>query len=108
LPAFVGVGAVLLLTDVTSLVLYIPALKEIMKASIPAPEKLAVAFIPFLAVIAPVIIPAVLASLAPKVVDRLLKPLNDWVSKNQRVIGMLICFLFGFYLLWKGYVGLRS
>jgi threonine/homoserine/homoserine lactone efflux protein len=106
LPAFIGIGAALLVTDVTSLVLYIPALKEILKASIPAAEKVAVALIPFFAVVAPAVIPSALASVAPGVADRVLTPLNSWVTKHQRVIGMVVCFVFGAYLLWKGWKGL--
>jgi threonine/homoserine/homoserine lactone efflux protein len=108
LPAFLLIGIALLVTDVTSLVLYLPAMKDIARSSVSLGEKLAVLAIPYFAVLAPAIIPAAIASVAPKSADRILDPLNAWVTKNQRVIGMVVCFAFGAYLLWKGYVGVTG
>jgi hypothetical protein len=108
LLAFLGIGVALLVTDVTSLVLYIPALKDILRSSVTDAEKIAVTAIPFFAVLAPAILPAALATVAPRLADRVLDPLNAWVTKNQRVIGMVVCFAFGAYLLWKGYVGVTT
>jgi hypothetical protein len=108
LLAFLGIGIALLVTDVTSLVLYIPALKDIVRAGIPDVQKAAVLAIPYFAVLAPAILPAALATVAPRSADKVLDPLNAWVTKNQRVIGMVVCFAFGAYLLWKGYVGVTT
>ncbi len=102
LALYFGLGALLIVTDVTSLVLYVPAMKDIVHASIAAPEKILYALIPFLAVLAPAIIPVVLATVAPRTADRVLGRLNAWVTKNQRVIGMVVCFAFGIWLLYKG------
>ena len=37
-----------------------------------------------------------------KLLIGVLTPLNAWVTKNERVIGMVVCFAFGAYLLVKG------
>ena len=59
LPAYFGIGLALLVTDASSIVLYLPAMKEIVNSSVAQPQKLAVAAIPFFAVIAPALILAI-------------------------------------------------
>ncbi len=108
LLAFLGIGFALMLTDVTSIVLYLPAVKAIVESSIAAAQKVMVALIPFFAVLAPALLPAALATAAPKTADRVLTPLNSWVTKNERVIGMVVCFVFGVYLLVKGGLGVMK
>jgi hypothetical protein len=107
LGAYFAIGVALLLTDVTSLVLYLPALKDIAQAKdVPSEAKLAIAAIPFFAVIAPMLIPSVLASVAPAMTDRVLKPFGAWVDGHSRAIGLVIEIVFGVALLIKGGVKL--
>ena len=103
LGAYFLVGLALLVTDVTSLVLYFPALKDIALAEGVSPEaKLAVAAIPYFAVIAPMLVPTVMASLAPDLTDRALKPFGEWVDGHSKMIGLVVELVFGVFLLAKG------
>lgn len=106
LLVYLGLGFVLIVTDVTSLVLYVPAMKDIVQASIGHPEYWLVAIIPVLCVLAPGVIPTGLSTVAPGPADRILNRLNDWVSAHTRLIAMVICFGFGIWLAWKGFNGL--
>jgi hypothetical protein len=102
LAAFFGIGLALLATDASSIVLYLPAMKDIMLSSVSQTQKVAVATIPFFAVIAPALIPAVLASVAPKTADRLLKPFGAWVEAHSKQVTIAIELVFGVALLVKG------
>lgn len=103
LGAYFLVGIALLLTDATSLVLYLPALKDIAQAAGMTREaRLAIAAIPFFAVLAPMLVPTVMASVAPALTDRVLKPFGEWVDGHSRAIGLVIEVVFGVALLVKG------
>jgi hypothetical protein len=102
LPAFFGIGLLLLATDASSLVLYVPAMKDIAQSSLGRGAKVAVAAIPFFAVIAPALLPTALASAAPKTADRLLKPFGAWVEAHSKQITMGIEIVFGVALVLKG------
>jgi hypothetical protein len=103
---YFGLGFVLIATDVTSIVLYIPAMKDVVTASANDPALFAVAVIPFFAVLAPALAPATMATAAPGLTARVLTPLNVWVTANSRLIGVVICFGFGVWLVAKGSMGL--
>ena len=102
LPAYFGIGLALLFTDASSIVLYLPAMKEILQSTVTEAQKVAVAAIPFFAVIAPALVPAALATMAPKTADRLLKPFGVWVEAHSRQVTMAIEIVFGVALLLKG------
>ena len=106
LPAYFMLGVVLLVTDVTSLVLYFPALKDILQAAqakhVTVEQAWMVALIPYFAVIAPVLVPTVLGSVAPDLTDRVLKPFGAWVDGHSKVIALVIELAFGIFLIAKG------
>ena len=102
LPAYFGIGLALLATDASSIVLYLPAMKDILHSSVSQTAKVAVAMIPFFAVIAPALIPTALASVAPKTADRLLKPFGAWVEAHSKQVTLAIEIVFGVALLLKG------
>ena len=102
LPAYFGIGLALLATDASSLVLYLPAMKAIVQSSVGQSAKIAVATIPFLAVIAPALLPAALATIAPRTADRLLKPFGAWVEAHSKQVTIAIEIVFGVALLLKG------
>jgi len=83
-------------------VLYMPALKEIMESNVSQTAKMAVALIPFLAVIAPAVLPAALASIAPKAADRVLKPFGAWVEAHSKQVTIAVELVFGVALVAKG------
>jgi uncharacterized membrane protein YfcA len=101
LPEYFGFGAIMIATDFSSLVLYLAALKVIGRAHVSTQEQVMVLVIPFVAVLLPALLPAVLGSLAPKTADRVLKPLAGWVGRNSRVIIIAVSLIFAAYLLIK-------
>jgi len=102
LPAYFGIGLLLIATDASSLVLYMPAMKDILQSTVSQAEKLAVAAIPFFAVLAPGLLPVVLATVAPRTADRVLKPVGAWVNDHSKAVTMAVEIVFGVALLLKG------
>ena len=64
--------------------------------------KLAIAAIPYFAVIAPVLVPAAMASIAPDLTDRVLKPFGEWVDGHSKIIALVVELVFGVFLVAKG------
>ena len=102
LAEYFGFGVVLIATDFSSTILYLAALKDIASAHVAYGAKLAVLAIPFLAVLAPALVPAALATLAPRASDRVLKSLAGWTGKHSKAITVGIATVFGIYLLARG------
>ena len=98
LPAFFGVGAVVMLTNLTTLALFIPAV-HLVGVSDVAIEGRAAAFA---IVVAITMIPSVAPPLAVSVVgepaQRKLAALNAWLLRHSRAIGALVCFGFAVLL----------
>ena len=99
---FLAVGVVGMLTDVSSLVLFLPALHDITQSSADDATKIAVFAFLFFMVMVPLFIPVLLISLLGHKADGLLASLNRFVSANSRRINAGICFVFAAYLLWTG------
>ena len=102
LPAYFGIGLLLIATDASSLVLYLPAMKDILQSTVSQTEKLAVAAIPFFAVLAPGLLPVALATVAPKTADGVLGPVGAWVNEHSKAVTMAVEIVFGVALLLKG------
>jgi hypothetical protein len=99
---FAMFGIVLIATDFSSTVLYLAAMKDIGQAHIPMTAKAAVLAIPFVAVLAPALVPTFLSSVAPKQSDALLEKTAAWTGDHSKAITVAICVIFGVYLLAKG------
>jgi threonine/homoserine/homoserine lactone efflux protein len=102
LGGYFGFGAVMIATDASSLVLYIAIMKEAATAHAPDAARAAAIAIGYVAVMLPALIPACIATLAPKQTDSVLKPLGAWAKKHSTAITVVICVVFGVYLLVKG------
>jgi hypothetical protein len=89
-------------TDASSLVLYIAIIKEAIQSSAPDAARLSAVVIGYAAVMLPALLPAVVASVAPKQTDRVLKPVGAWAESHSTAITVVICVAFGAYLLFKG------
>ena len=98
LAAFFGVGAVVMLTNLTTLALFIPAV-HLIGVSAVAFEGRALAFA---IVVAITMIPSVAPPLAVAVVgdpaQRVLAALNDWLIRHSRAVGAIVCFGFAILL----------
>jgi hypothetical protein len=102
LGEYFGFGALMIVTDASSLVLYIAIMKEAGVSGAPDAARLAAVAIGYLAVMIPALIPACIATVAPKQTDSMLKPLGAWAKKHSTAITVVICVVFGAYLLLKG------
>jgi zinc transporter ZupT len=102
LGEYFGFGAVMIATDASSLVLYIAIMKEAATAQAPDAARAAAVAIGYVAVMLPAVVPACIATLAPKQTDIMLKPLGAWAKEHSTAITVVICVVFGAYLLVKG------
>ena len=103
---FVGVGAVMMLTNFTTLALYLPMVKDMARSGSPALERVVVLLILDVIVLAVAIVPPVLVALGGAPARRALDRLNGWVSRNSRAIGTVLFIVFGVYLLVRGFRGM--
>jgi hypothetical protein len=99
---FLIVGVLAMATDFSSIVLFVPAVKDIVAASLSLPAKIMVGSMPFIAVLLPAIVPLLAAVLAPETADRILSNIHAWLGRHSRVISVSLAFIFGAYLLFKG------
>ena len=99
---YFGYGALMIATDASSLVLYIAIIKEAGQSSAPDIARAAAVAIGYLAVMLPALVPAGIATVAPAQTDRVLKPLGAWAKAHSTPITVIICLVFGGYLLFKG------
>jgi hypothetical protein len=102
LGEYFGFGALMIATDASSLVLYIAILKEAVTSDAPSTARLVAVAIGYIAVMLPALVPAVVATVAPAQTDRVLKPLGAWAQKHSTAITVVICVVFGVFLLAKG------
>jgi threonine/homoserine/homoserine lactone efflux protein len=99
---FVGLGVVLMLTNFSTIVLYVPAMKEVARADADVAVKAVVTVVAFVVTSVPVTGPLLAAAMAPATADRLLGRLNGFLSRHRRMVGATICTVFAVYLLVKG------
>lgn len=97
---YLGVGVMGMLTDFSSLVLYLPALHEITRSDADSASKAVVFSFLFLLTMLPLLLPVLLVTLLGSKGDPVLASLNRFVSAHQRQINAGICLLFSAYLLW--------
>jgi zinc transporter ZupT len=102
LGQYFGFGALMVATDASSLVLYIAIMKEAATSQAPDAARIAAIAIGYAAVMLPALVPACIATLAPTQTDSVLKPLGEWAKRHSTAITVVICVVFGAYLLVKG------
>lgn len=103
---FVPIGSAVMLTDISSIVLFIPAIRDIGLSQASTQAKLLFATIPFTAVLIPAVLPLFADIIAPKSSEMGLNTINDWLGRHIRLVTVGVSFLFGAFLLWKGLSGL--
>lgn len=101
LPFFLGVGAVAMLTNFSTLVLYVPAMHLITRSSDDVATKVAAFAVLVLLTVLPFVLPVLAVTVAGRRSDAMLARLNGFVSRNSRRISALICFSFGAFLIYS-------
>jgi threonine/homoserine/homoserine lactone efflux protein len=99
--AFV-LGLVMMLTNFTSLMLYLPAMKDIARSGHPTSDKIVVAVVALLITSLAATLPLALRIVAPGPAATVLADVNGFVTKHQRSIMVIVSFVFGAYLLTRG------
>ena len=102
LARYFGFGVAVTGTDFSSLVLYLAAAKEVARSTLPNDLRLAVLAVPFVAVLLPALIPALLGTVAPRRAASMLSPLARWATAHSRALAVSISTVFGLYLILKG------
>lgn len=102
LGRYFGLGVVMMATNVTSLVLFVPAVKEVVVADVPAWDKVIVAVVGVGIITFVAWAPLAASVLFRDRADEVLGRLNSFVGKHQKVIAGAVGFAFGVYLAVKG------
>jgi len=105
-PAHVGrfyaIGLVMMLTNFSTLVLFVPAMKDVAVASVGTGAK-AVTVVLVLAVASVLAwAPVLLDVVAPKAAGRFLNSLNAFMTRHQQSVTVTVCFVFSVVLIAKG------
>ncbi len=95
-------GCVMMLINFSSIVLYIPMLKEVARAQIAEAEKVEVLLVSIVIISVTAWFPLVLDIVLPKSSQRVLEAINHWTTKYSRTITNCILLIFGVYLIVKG------
>ena len=96
------VGMVLMATNVTTIMLYIPAMKEISKSPVSDTDKAIAVLVMIVIVSIPAWLPLLVRGVAPGPSTRVLNSLNDTIQRHRHGIVLGVELLFGAYLLAKG------
>jgi len=94
LPFFLGVGAVAMLTNFSTLVLYLPAVHVITRSTDPAATKLTAGLMLFVITVLPFWLPVLAMTILGHRSDAFLAKVNAWATKYQRQVNAGICFVF--------------
>lgn len=102
LGRFFILGVIMMATNLTSIPLYLDAIKEVVASSFNLVDKTPLLLFLVLMILVPVIIPLFLYFLSPKFAERILQPINKDISKYSNYIAVAIFLIFGIYLISKG------
>jgi hypothetical protein len=99
---FLGVGAVGMVVNFSTLLLVLPAVHEITHSGAAPSDKVTAFVVLYVIVLLPVLAPVVLAQVLGGRADHALDATHRWVGRNSRTIGTVIEAVFAVYLIVKG------
>ncbi len=102
LPWFVGAGAIGMLTNFSTLVLFLPALHQIERAQVSTLARWAVFAVLYVVTLLPVLLPVAAAAILGPRAEPILDRVHTFISRRSRQIGVTIELVFAAYLAWKG------
>jgi len=102
LGRYAALGVVMMLSNFTTLALFLPADKEIAISKLPLGDHLAALSVLIVFATVTAWIPLLAVTLAPGPAGRGLGAVNRFVHSYRRQISVVVCFGFGIYLLTKG------
>jgi len=102
IATFAGLGLVVMLTNVTTLVLFMPAMRDIAIADAPFSDKAAAVIVVFVITTLVLWAPLLLSVAAPHTSDRILHPLNRFLTTHSRAVTIVVSLGFAIFLGIKG------
>jgi len=99
---FVGVGALAMVVNFSTLLLVLPAMHEITHSTASTGAEVAVFVVLYVIVLLPVLAPVLLVTVLGSGADRALDASHAWVGAHSRTIGVVIEVVFAVYLVVKG------
>jgi len=99
---FVGVGALGMVVNFSTLLLVLPAIHEITHSTATTVTQVAVFVVVAVIVLLPVLGPVVLVTVLGSGADRMLAAAHTWVGAHSRMIAVVIEVVFAAYLVVKG------
>ncbi len=97
-----ALGAAVMAANFSSLVLYLAALKEIVRADVATVSELVVTAVFIVIMLLPAEVPLLLTVVAPDSSQRILTSIGASVKRHSRTITIVVLVVFGAYLLAKG------
>jgi len=101
-PWFVGVGALGMVVNFSTLLLFLPALHEINRSPVSLAGRSAAFALLFVITLLPVLLPVTLVAVLGHRADPALSATHTFVSRHSRQIGVVIEVVFAVYLVVKG------
>jgi hypothetical protein len=95
-------GLVIMTTNFSTILLYLPAMRAISAARVSDSDKVVAVALALLITMLPVLVVYLLAVLVPKYSKPLLDRMHVFIDRHQRTIGISIEVIFGVYLVVKG------
>ncbi|MGZ8765511.1 MAG: GAP family protein [Acidimicrobiia bacterium] len=95
-------GLVVMAANFSSLVLYLAALKEIVRADVATASELVVTAVFIVIMLLPVELPLLLTVVAPGSSERILTRIGAAVKRHSHTIAVVVLVVFGAYLVVKG------
>jgi len=100
---FLGVGAVGMVVNFSTLVLFLPALHEITRSTVGLLDRSVMFGFLYIITLLPVLIPVGLVTILGDRADPVLDATHTFVTRHARHIGVVIEVVFAVYLVWKGF-----
>ena len=95
-------GVVIMITNFSTILLYLPAMRAISAARVADSDKVVAVTVALLITLLPVLVVYLLAVLWPKYSKPMLDRMHGFIDRHQRAIGITIEVIFGVYLVVKG------
>lgn len=96
-------GTVIMLTNFSTIVLFIPAMKDVAVSSLTTPDKTLVLLVSIFVTLSLVALPLLIAVVAPNSSKSILEKLRVFMVRHNKTIIQSMLIVFGIYLLAKGF-----
>lgn len=102
MAAAFGVGLAAMASNVTTIVLFLPAMRDVARAGLPAGQSAVALTVLFIITLLPALLPVVAFSLGGSAGRRALDRISAFASTHHATIAAVVSFGFALYLGWKG------